>query len=141
MTNLGKFDLVYAFGVLHHFPNIDQIIANIYNVVEDGGEFKFMVYAKNSWKYAMIRKGLDQFEAQADCPYAQAFTNTEIEQLLHNKFDIERIRQAHCFMYNVDKYKQGKFELEPWFAEMPEVMREAVKEYLGWHLLVKARKI
>ena len=56
-------------------------------------------------------------------------------------FRAERIRQAHCFMYNVDKYKQGKFELEPWFAEMPEVMREAVKEYLGWHLLVKARKI
>jgi hypothetical protein len=24
---------------------------------------------------------------------------------------------------------------------MPDAMREAVREYLGWHLLVKARKI
>jgi hypothetical protein len=24
---------------------------------------------------------------------------------------------------------------------MPEAMREAVKEYLGWHLMVKARKL
>jgi hypothetical protein len=24
---------------------------------------------------------------------------------------------------------------------MPDSMREAVREYLGWHLLVKARKI
>jgi hypothetical protein len=24
---------------------------------------------------------------------------------------------------------------------MPEAMREGVREYLGWHLLVKARKL
>jgi hypothetical protein len=44
-------------------------------------------------------------------------------------------------MYNVSKYRQGEYELEPWFAVMPEDMRAAVKEYLGWHLLVKAQKI
>jgi hypothetical protein len=44
-------------------------------------------------------------------------------------------------MYNIPKYKQGQFELEPWFEAMPPVMRDAVKEYLGWHLLVKAKKI
>jgi len=44
-------------------------------------------------------------------------------------------------MYNVEKYKQGIYELEPWFEAMPEMMRVAMKEYLGWHLLVKAIKI
>jgi len=44
-------------------------------------------------------------------------------------------------MYNVPKYRQGIYELEPWFAAMSEEMREAVKEYLGWHLLIKAKKI
>jgi hypothetical protein len=43
-------------------------------------------------------------------------------------------------MYNIDRYKQGEYELEPWFAAMPKAMREAVKEYLGWHLLVKAKR-
>ena len=100
-----------------------------------------MVYAKNSWKYAMIRKGLDQFEAQADCPYAQAFTSTELYDLLDNSFEILRLRQAHCFMYNVDRYKQGELELEPWFEAMPMLMRDAIREYLGWHLLVKSRKV
>jgi hypothetical protein len=38
-------------------------------------------------------------------------------------------------------YKQGIYELEPWFLAMPEQMREAVKENLGWHLLVNAKKI
>jgi SAM-dependent methyltransferase len=138
--HLGMFDLVYSYGVIHHSPDIAQHIQEIHKLVTPGGEFRFMVYAKNSWKYAMIQKGLDQFEAQAECPYAEAFTKDDIGQLLDGMFEIERIRQDHCFMYNVPLYKQGQYQLEPWFEAMPPTMREAVREYLGWHLLVKARK-
>jgi SAM-dependent methyltransferase len=141
LAYLGKFDLVYSCGVLHHYPDINRVIENIHSLTVDGGEFKMLVYARNSWKYAMIQKGLDQYEAQAGCPYAKAYTKEEIYQLLEGKFHIGRIRQAHCFMYNVSKYKQGIYELEPWFEAMSEEMRQAVREYLGWHLLVKATKI
>jgi hypothetical protein len=108
--------------------------------MSSGSELRFMVYARNSWKYAMIQKGLDQFEAQAGCPYVEAYTQEEIKDLVQGLYKIERIRQDHCFMYNVPKYKQGQFELEPWFEAMEPTMRDAVKEYLGWHLLVKATK-
>jgi SAM-dependent methyltransferase len=140
-ADLGQFDLVYSYGVIHHFPGIDKIIANVGEVLVPGGEFRFMVYAKNSWKYAMIQKGLDQFEAQAGCPYAQAFSKDEIRQLMNQDWQIERLRQDHCFMYNVDEYKQGNYVLEPWFEAMTDAHRQAVREYLGWHLLVKARKL
>ena len=140
LQDLGEFDLVYSYGVLHHFPGMAQHLHNIASVLAQDGELRFMVYAKNSWKYAMIQKGLDQFEAQADCPYAEAFTREEILSLLSSDYHVERIRQDHCFMYNVEKYKAGDFVLEPWFEAMDPVMRDAVREYLGWHLLVKARK-
>jgi SAM-dependent methyltransferase len=140
-STLPKMDLVYSYGVIHHFPAIDRIIDNVYNILKPGGEFRFMVYAKNSWKQAMINRGLDQFEAQAGCPYAKSYSKDDILDLLGSKFHLERLRQDHCFMYNVDAYKQGRYELEPWFEAMPEAMREAVKEYLGWHLLVKARRL
>ena len=140
LQTLGQFDLVYSYGVIHHFPGIDKIINNVHEVVRPGGEFRYMVYAKNSWKYAMIQKGLDQFEAQAGCPYAQAFSKEEIHELMHTGWSIERLRQDHCFMYNVDAYKAGRYELEPWFESMSDAHRQAVREYLGWHLLVKARK-
>lgn len=139
-SDLPEMDLVYSYGVIHHFPAIERIIENVHKVLKPGGEFRFMVYARNSWKQAMINKGLDQYEAQAGCPYAKSFIKEEIYSLLEPTFSIERIRQDHCFMYNVDAYKQGRYELEPWFEVMPVAMREAVKEYLGWHLLVKARK-
>ena len=140
LKTLGEFDLVYSYGVIHHFPGIDKIIDNVREVVKPGGEFRYMVYAKNSWKYAMIQKGLDQFEAQAGCPYAQAFSKEEIHELMHNGWTIERLRQDHCFMYNVEEYKKGNYVLEPWFEAMTDAHRQAVREYLGWHLLVKARK-
>ena len=141
ISDLGKFDLVYSYGVIHHFPNTIKTVNNISQVINPGGEFRFMVYAKNSWKYAMIQKGLDQFEAQSGCPYADAFTEAQIRDLLHpNKWSIERLRQSHCFMYNIEEYKKGNYVLEPWFEAMPEDVRDAVREYLGWHLLVKAKR-
>lgn len=141
MASLGQFDLVYSYGVIHHYPDIETIVKNVHSVLKPGGEFRFMVYARNSWKQAMIYKGLDQYEAQAGCPYAKSFTREEIPALLGTGWQLERVRQDHCFMYNVEAYKQGRYELDPWFAAMPDAMREAVREYLGWHLLVKAKKI
>tara|TARA_R110000822_G_scaffold306536_1_gene432892 strand:+ start:190 stop:984 length:795 start_codon:yes stop_codon:yes gene_type:complete len=140
-NTLPQFDLIYSYGVIHHFPAINKIIDNVYSALKPGGEFRFMVYAKDSWKQAMINKGLDQYEAQSGCPYAKSYTKDDINELLGKRFHIERLRQDHCFMYNVEAYKQGRYELEPWFDAMPVAMREAVREYLGWHLLVKARKI
>jgi len=141
MSKLGQFDLVYSCGVLHHYPDMTACLDNIHDALLPVGEFRMLVYAKNSWKYAMIQKGLDQFEAQAGCPYAKAYSREEIYELLNGKFEVLRIRQDHNFMYNVPKYRAGEYELEPWFDVMPEDMKAAVKEYLGWHLLVKARKI
>ena len=142
VATLGKFDLVYSCGVLHHYPEMGTCLNNIRDALVPNGEFRMLVYAKNSWKYAMIQKGLDQFEAQAGCPYARAYTKEEIYQLLNSReLEVLRIRQDHNFMYNVPKYRAGEYELEPWFAVMPEEMQAAIKEYLGWHLLVKARKI
>ena len=135
-----KFDLVYSFGVLHHTPSIDDALKSIRKICHDQTVFKFMVYAKNSIKNAMIQSGIEQPEAQSGCPYARAYTKEEIYTLLNGKFDVLRIRQAHCFMYNVEQYRQGNYELESWFAEMSEEMRTAIKEYLGWHLLIKAKK-
>jgi SAM-dependent methyltransferase len=58
----ASFDLVYAWGVVHHSPNTPRAVAEIYRVLKSGGRAKIMVYHKQSlvgymlWvRYALMR--------------------------------------------------------------------------------------
>ena len=42
------FDVVYSFGVLHHTPNTQQAIDEVYRVLKPGGKIVIMLYHKNS---------------------------------------------------------------------------------------------
>ena len=57
-----SFDLVYAWGVLHHTPNTAQSVMEVYRVLKPGAEAKVMIYHKYSmvgyllWvRYALLK--------------------------------------------------------------------------------------
>lgn len=135
-----SFDMVYSFGVIHHSPSPKAIVKQISKILRTNGEFKFMVYAKNSWKSAMIEAGLDQPEAQSGCPIAFSFDEQDVRDLLGDDFNIEKISQKHIFRWNILEYKNYNYVMEPWFREMPDAVYRALEEKFGWHLLVTARK-
>jgi SAM-dependent methyltransferase len=135
LSFLGQFDLIYSFGVIHHSPNPQKIIDNVYKLLKPGGEFKFMVYAENSWKKFMIDSKLDQFEAQSNCPCAFTYTFSDIQFML-NKFKDIKIKQEHIFPYKIDKYKQNIYEKQDYFENMTDEMFKVLEKNLGWHLCV-----
>jgi ubiquinone/menaquinone biosynthesis C-methylase UbiE len=47
----GSFDLVYSHGVLHHTPDTEKAIAEIYRVLKPGGRAIVMLYHKHSYNY------------------------------------------------------------------------------------------
>lgn len=134
-----QFDLIYSFGVLHHTSNIEKAIDNIYNLLKPGGEFKLMLYAKNSWKYFEIKDNLNQFEAQSNVLIANVYTKKEVKKLLKNFSDITII-QTHIFPYKVDKYKQYIYEKEDYFKNMPEKLFKCLEKNLGWHLCITCKR-
>lgn len=50
----SSFDLVYAFGVLHHTPNIQSAVAEIYRVLRPGGRVVAGLYHRNSLFFASV---------------------------------------------------------------------------------------
>lgn len=136
-----NFDLVYSFGVIHHTPNPRAVIEEIAQVIKPTGTFKCMLYAKNSWKDAMIEAGLDQPEAQTGCPIAYTYTESDVEHLLSGAFEVTEIRQAHIFPYVIEKYVKYEYERQPWFQAMPTEVFEALESRFGWHMLITAKPV
>jgi hypothetical protein len=136
----GDFDLIYSFGVIHHTPSLKSALDSIASLANDRTAIKVMVYAKHSYKQAMISAGLDQPEAQSGCPIANSYSKSDIiEQFEASGLEVVKIRQAHIFPWKIDKYVAGEFEKESWWEAMPDAVFSAIGEYLGWHLLIDAR--
>jgi len=133
-----KYDLVYSFGVIHHTPNPQLAIAQIKHFMNESSELRIMLYAKNSWKNAMIKAGLDQPEAQSGCPVAFTYSEDEVRSLL-SEFEILDIRQDHIFPFVIDKYIRYEYEVAPWFSSMPREMFKAIESQLGWHMLIRCK--
>lgn len=133
------YDLVYSWGVIHHSPNPKQIVAEMKKYMHAHSELRIMVYAYHSWKRAMIDAGMDQPEAQSECPIALTYRREDIPDLLGSDMEIISIQQDHIFPYQVQDYRQGRYVKLPWFDSMPAKVLRVLEQNFGWHLMIRAR--
>ena len=147
-----RYDLVYAFGVIHHSPDPSKIVREIRKYIDTRSEIRLMLYSKWSGKVAWIilKSGRGAFwraaelvrrhsEAQEGCPVTYAYSFAEIRELLH-AFEIVSIRKDHVFPYVVDKYVRYEYEKAWYFRWMPVSLFRWLEQRLGWHTLVVARR-
>lgn len=155
LLNEEKFDLIWSFGVIHHSPNPDKILKKCNNILKNDGEIRMMVYSKISHKlfYFMKESGLWDFspnaldgliseysEAQTGCPITYSYT-IEGAKKLFSDFKILDIKKTHIFPWNIQKYITRQYEKEDCFKNVSDDFFKELESELGWHMLIKAKKI
>lgn len=152
LENKEKFDLIWAFGVIHHTPNPQKMLKQLANLLNEQGEIRAMVYSKISYKlfFLMRETGiwdfskLDQLiseysEAQSSCPITYTYTLEEAADLFSCcGLKIVSMRKAHIFTWKINEYKEHKYVREDCWKNVSESELKKLESELGWHILVKA---
>ena len=101
--NDNSFEVVYSWGVIHHSPNTQKAINEIYRVLEPGGVGKIMIYHKWSLIGLMLwlRYGLFKFKPftslktiyskYLESPGTKAYSKNEAEKLFSD-FSVVEIK-------------------------------------------------
>ncbi len=146
-----KYDLVYSFGVIHHTPHPEKVIAEIRKYMDRDSTFKIMVYYRNSWKvlWIMLKYGrldfsrLDEWvarysEAQTGCPVTYSYSKQSMKEFLKG-FQIQDMTPDHIFPYSIPEYKNYQYKKVWYFRWIPESIFRKLEKLFGWHLCVTAR--
>jgi SAM-dependent methyltransferase len=146
------FDLVYSFGVIHHTPRPEQVIAHIrQQYMGPGSELRLMLYSKWCWKtlWIVASYGKGAFwkapeliathsEAQTGCPVTFTYSFAELRQGLLKDFQVTSLAKDHVFPYVIEKYVKYEYVRNWYFRWMPSGLFRWFEHRAGWHTLIKA---
>lgn len=147
----NSIDCVYSFGVLHHIPEIDQVVREIHRVLKPGGRVMIALYYKwsafhlfckllanglrNGWLFTKGYKGLlATIEMGADGvkvkPYVRLYTKMEVRRLM-NIFEEKDL--------SIHQLHEDHF----WPPFIGRILRDRLKQLesrMGWYVTYRGLK-
>lgn len=146
------YDLVYSFGVIHHTPHPERVLAHVRDYLAPGGTLKLMVYNRWSWKVLgiVLRHGkgrlwraaelvAEHSEAQIGSPVTYTYTRRELRDLLERHgFRVAGVFVDHIFPWRVRDYVEYRYVQAFPFRLLPAPLFRRLERALGWHLCATA---
>lgn len=161
----NTFDAVYSWGVLHHNPNIDDLLSEAHRVLKPGGNLILMLYNKYSllYYYSILylrwlpQKIKSRHEILSDysefcfgCPHTDVYNeseikdklwyfnsvNTEIDFVVYDSLTDRKIN----ILPDLNDIKTGISDIDYFFNKYNnDIKCNDISKY-GWHLMVNAIK-
>jgi len=145
-----QFDLIYSFGVIHHTPHPERVMAQLPRYLKPDSTVKIMVYNRWSWKviWILFRYGkgqvwkldrliADNSEAQNGCPVTYVYSRRQGRRLLEAAgLRAVDARADHIFPYRIPDYVQYRYVKVWYFRWMPRPIFRVLERMAGWHLLL-----
>lgn len=147
----NSLDCVYSFGVLHHIPEIDQVVGEIRRVLKPGGRVMIALYHKwsafhlfskllanglrNGWLFtkgydgllATIEKGADGVTTK---PYVRLFSRGDMRRLMQNFVQEDlSVHQLHADHFWPSVVARA---VRPWVPQLDS--------RLGWYVTYQGTK-
>jgi 2-polyprenyl-3-methyl-5-hydroxy-6-metoxy-1,4-benzoquinol methylase len=152
---LETYDLVYCFGVIHHTPHPERVLAQMQNYVRPGSTVKIMVYNRHSWKalWVLFTYGKGRFwqmdqliarhsEAETGCPVTYTYSRSEARALLERAgFRVTESWVDHIFAYRIPDYTEYNYVKIWYFRSLPQPVFRWLEQHFGWHLCVTAEAV
>jgi SAM-dependent methyltransferase len=146
------YDLVYSFGVIHHSPHPDRLLAELRRFLRPGGTLKLMVYHRHSWKvlWIVFTAGRWRFwrarelvarysEAEVGCPVTYTYSRGEARRFVESHgFQVVNSHVDHVFPFRIADYRDYRYVREWYFQWMPPLLFQRFERLFGWHLLITA---
>jgi ubiquinone/menaquinone biosynthesis C-methylase UbiE len=143
-----SFDLVYAFGVIHHTPDTEAAVAEIYRVLRPGGTAIIGLYHLNSYflLWVIIRNGLIlggfwrkgwrrllseiEYRSESDSamPLVKVYSRRQGKKLF-SQFSQLEITTCHISLGRFQRLLPGSRSLI-----------ERLFGWFGWYLMIRAYK-
>mgnify|MGYP001065270285 CR=1 FL=1 len=137
----NTFDCVCSVGVLHHVPNTQRAIDEIYRVLKPGGRLIVMFYHKNSAKYRFkyrvwswftgktLQQLVNEFDGIGN-PKGQVYSKKDLKKMLSDFVDI---KMFIGFLETRDILLRGA-------RYLGDKLFEPIAFLFGWNLYAKAIK-
>lgn len=138
-SSKNNFHLIYSFGVLHHSSSLSKCLNVIHKLMNKNTICKIMLYAKNSYKYFLMKENLLRYESQKGVPVIDFYNQSDIKKIF-KKFEIINIKQDFIFPYKIKPYKKNKYEKINHFKFMNKKVFNTLSKNLGEHLLITLKK-
>ena len=146
-------DIVYSFGVLHHFPNTQHAVSEIFRVLKPGGKCMVGIYNKNSiyfwwtlffcqyllqgrWKTHTLKQHLSLLEYPNN--------NPNLVVRLYKKKEFLVLFQPFSRLNSYVRHliPDNFYYLTPLFGqrERPNAFLDWVGKKFGWYILAEGQK-